>query len=266
MVEKHYCFNTELSTSNWGRIHVPLAQKCSMHCIYCNYSFDNNITSNKWRPGTASEIIEGREKICKYLKKKNASYQGVKIIGVSGPGDPLENMDQMRLLVEVLHDYFPDKYLCMCTNGSVYNDDVRWLLEQRILRYITLTINTMQTEKYPLIYRKYRSQFIKRDMLDNQLRIIQTCVDNGIKIKVNTVYQKSITEDEIERMFARLYDEGVSCFNLLPMVNVEDGGLLNLESYEALFNKLIIEGYPILKKCFHCRADSCAHCGKQDSF
>ena len=263
MEERHYCFNTEGCGSFWGILHIPIAKYCSMQCSYCNYRYDRNITSDYWRPGTSSGIVEGEKAIIDYLKEKNTAFQGIKIIGVSGPGDPLENIEQMKCLVGVLRKHYPEKYLCMCTNGSIYNDEVQWLLGQPVLHYITLTINTMNTDLYPFIYLKYHNSVVKRNMWENQLKIIRFCVNAGIKVKVNTVYQKGINDSDICDLFAKLYDEGVNTFNLIPMIRMDGNGSDDLTGYEKLAGELQKKGYPMLKKCLHCRSDSCSHCGKK---
>ena len=260
MIEKHYCFNTEQLEEVWGRIHVPLAKVCSLNCVYCGYHKDCNITSNIWRPGTVSGTVEGKQDIYKYLQQSFDLFQGVKIIGVSGPGDPLENMSQMRNLVTIMCRYFPQMYLCMCTNGSVYNSDTQWLLNQPILRYITLTVNTMDSDKYPLIYRRYCNPEIPRDMLDNQLKIIHKCVKNKIKVKVNTIYLQGVNDQEISGMFDCLLKEGVSCFNLIPRVNTVTGRYDCQKNFEKLQKALIDANYPLMTRCKQCRADYC-ECG-----
>ena len=260
-MEKHYCFNIEtLITEIWGRIHVPLAEKCTLHCIYCDYYTDKNITSNIWRPGTVSNTVKGQTDIYEYLKKAFEKFCNVKIVGVSGPGDPLENMEQIHSLVTVMHKYFPQKYLCLCTNGSIYNHDTEWLLNQSILRYITLTVNTMDIGKYPLIYRRYRDSSVPRDMLENQLKIIRKCVNNKVKVKVNSVFMPDVNDNEIFEMFSRLRDEGVSCFNLIPKIDTVGGNSNLSDGYEELQKALISDGYPLMTRCNKCRADYC-ECG-----
>ena len=95
MTEKHYCFNTGRIDEVWGRVHVPLARKCTLHCVYCSYRTDGNVTQDVWRPGSAADIVEGHDGIYEYLSKSLKTFPDVRIIGVSGPGDPLENMQQM---------------------------------------------------------------------------------------------------------------------------------------------------------------------------
>lgn len=262
MKEKHYCYNTGPIEEVWGRIHVPLAKKCTLKCTYCSYLRDGNITDDNWRPGSSSGIVEGKETIYAYLKQAVNQYRNVKIIGVSGPGDPLENIIQVRELIAVMKEYYPDYYLCICTNGSIWNTDVQWLLKQPLLRYITLTINTIDMEKYPVLYQRYRDLAVHRDMWENQLRIIRECTANGIKVKINTVYVPGTNDTEITEMYRRLREEGVSCFNLMPQIDPESGRNKHLPECEKLQATLAAQGFDMMTKCKHCRADHC-ECGKK---
>ena len=51
--------------------------------------------------------------------------------------------------------------------------------------------------------------------------------------------------------------------NLMPMIKMDGNGSDDLIGYEKLVDELQKKGYPMLKKCLHCRSDSCAHCGKR---
>lgn len=260
MEEKHFCFNTGALGEIWGRIHVPLARQCSLRCEYCSYKTDGNVTGDLWRPGTAGSTVESEAEIRAYLEEKLRKFSGVRIIGVSGPGDPLENMTALRTLVTVMTRDFPDTYLCICTNGSVYNADVQWLLEQKVLRYITLTVNTMDPGKYPLIYGRYKDPAVPRDMWENQRRILSACRENGVKVKINTVFLRGINDLEIPALYAALGQEGVSCFNLMPHIDTKTGKDRDGDACHALQCSLLRQNFPMMTRCKHCRADHC-ECG-----
>lgn len=260
MKEKHYCFNTNHDMEMWGRIHVPLARKCSLYCIYCNYQFNKNISEIEGRPGVASKIIEGEREIANYLNEKFIEYPGAKVVGVSGPGDPFENIQQLNILVDILKNNYPQCILCICTNGRIYDKEIEKLLSQDILQYITLTINTLDVRKYSDIYKLYQHNHMKENMLENQLKIIRKCQREKIKVKINTVYLEGINNKEIIDMFTFLREEGVQCFNLIPCISNDNKVNRYKEGYEKTLNELISKGFPLLRRCKHCRSDYC-ECG-----
>ena len=83
--------------------------------------------------------------------------------------------------------YFQNCCLCLCTNGRVWNSNIKDFLSYAPLKYITLTINTSDKRKYPLIYNSYKTLEDIDNLWDHQINIIKQCVKLVIKIKVNTV-------------------------------------------------------------------------------
>ena len=133
MNERHCCFNTSEELFYSYRIHVPLARYCSLGCVYCNYIKDGNITDDAYRPGTANCVVVSREEISEYLDRKISEFPLTHIIGVSGPGDPLENMDSLKTLISLMKQKNPALCLCICTNGRTGINHAKDILTHRIL-------------------------------------------------------------------------------------------------------------------------------------
>lgn len=260
---KHCCFNTERNIICSARIHVPLAEKCSMGCIYCNYINDRNITDRKDRPGTAGMLVTGREGIKAYLEKAFELIPECNIVGISGPGEPLENYEQLEILQEIMKNQYPDKLLCVCSNGRYYEQFYRLVDNFKNVKYFTVTINSLNPNTVQHIYKSIDSDREAVDLIDGQISIIKRAKQNGIKVKVNTVYLSGINDKEIVYMFSKLKEYGVDCFNLLNQI--QSGNALqqmenaSFDDYRMMRNYLAEQGFPLTSQCRQCRSDFCGY-------
>lgn len=260
-MEQHCCFNTENIYVKSARIHVPLAEKCSMGCVYCGYKNDKNVCDSKNRPGVALKIVEGKESIEKYLDMFFLEYDKADIIGVSGPGDPLENIEELRNLVDLIKKKWSDKKLCVCTNGRLFYPYGKELVDSGVLEYITFTINTLNPQKVGEIYGFYANRNISEtqkyiyDLLD----AIRYCKQKKIKVKINTVFLSDINKEDVTTMYSQLLRENVDCFNLMPRRALKDTHLEQFDEYTQVWQKLKSMGFPLTHQCKMCRADFCGY-------
>lgn len=254
----HCCFSTDEKKMPTPRIHVPLAGKCSMGCVYCGYRFDENITSSEFRPGVASRVVSSYADIEEYLSRALEKLPTAEIIGVSGPGDPLENFNELNHLVEIVRNKWPSKKLCLCTNGRFFFPHGQTIVDSGILKYITFTINTLDWEKLLQIYSCFSEDGCECERYTEELiSAIRYCKQKGIAVKVNTVLIKGINDDRIDSMFERLSDMRVDCFNLLPFRNVRSENNNPGTEYFLLRKELQSKGFPLTRHCMMCRSDFC---------
>lgn len=254
----HCCFSTDEKKVPTPRIHVPLAGKCSMGCVYCGYRFDGNITSSVLRPGVAGRVVSSYEDIEAYLSSALDKLPSAEIIGVSGPGDPLENFNELNHLVEIMRDKWPSKKLCLCTNGRFFFPYGQIVADSGILKYITFTINTLDKENLPKIYNCFSADGCAGESyIEGLISAISYCKQKGIAVKVNTVLIKGINDAQIESMFERLRHMGVDCFNLLPHRNVRTEQTDSSTEYWLLRQELQRKGFLLTRHCMMCRSDYC---------
>lgn len=264
MKQEHCCFCTD--SENFiptKRIHVPLAKKCSMGCRYCGYCTDKNLTLDFARPGTALTTVSTREEIEQYLKQKTEQIGSCDLIGVSGPGDPLENLESLFILHEVLRKDYPDARLCICSSGHIYRKEHRMLALWDELSFFTVTINTLCPETSIKIYSSITQKSEAQELINNQLDLIKTMHNSGKKVKINTVYMPGINSEEIEQMFQVLLNSGAECFNLMPRIELKkcDTDLKQQNKCDndiaKVKDKLRKAGFPMTCNCKQCRADFC---------
>lgn len=255
----HCCFNTDNIFLPTPRIHVPLATMCSMGCSYCGYSYDGNISSSQLRPGVVNNVVSSYDEIYEYLCKALIKLPEAEIIGVSGPGDPLENYNQLSFLMEIIKEKWPTKTLCLCTNGRFFFPCGKAVVDSGLLKYITFTINTLDENKLPQIYNSFREGGATKcaEHVKNLISAIRYCKLRGVTVKVNTVFLSGINDDDIEDMFEKLKNIGVDCFNLLPQRGMNDVAYDSTIVYSQKRNELQSKGFPLTRHCKMCRADFC---------
>lgn len=82
ITKAHPCFNEKIH-DKVGRIHLPIAPKCNIHCKFCT----REISECKMRPGVTARIMSVDDAI-KHVEKVT-SEMPISVIGVAGPGDAL---------------------------------------------------------------------------------------------------------------------------------------------------------------------------------
>lgn len=263
-MDKHCCFNTSDVVFRSARIHVPLARKCSMGCRYCGYHIDHNICMPvSKRPGTSLIFVSTEDEIRSYLKKAFSLFPETGVIGVSGPGDPLENLTELALLKNIMEKDYPHVDLCLCTNGRNYQNYVALFEKPSVLKYLTLTMNTLDPQKSLKLYRSVTTLAKAEEMIKNQLVIIKKAKEQNIKIKINTVFLQDVNTSEIEEMYLTLLEEyEVDCFNVLPYIPINAETFfspIDLCVFKETVLSLNEKGFPITKQCQQCRSDFCGY-------
>ena len=109
MTKVHPCFNEKMH-DKVGRIHVPIAPKCNIHCDFCT----RDINKCEHRPGVTSRVMTVDQAV-EHVKKVTSEMQ-ISVVGVAGPGDALFNDETFEFFKRV-DEEFPDLIKCMSTNG-----------------------------------------------------------------------------------------------------------------------------------------------------
>lgn len=266
MNQFHCCFCTD--TRRYiptQRIHVPLARKCTMGCIYCRYHIDSNITENTIRPGSARCVVSTYTEIFNYLTEKLAEHEKCKIIGVSGPGDPLENLYSLKILYDILEQFYPECTLCICTNGSKFISVQETIVAfSKKLQYLTITINTLRPNTAVKLYSSISNIVEAEELFKNQIYAIDYMKSLGKKVKINTVYIPGINCDEIVDLYTTLSNHKVDCFNLMPYIDTHGSSPNCPQKYNEskileVRNQLQERGIPLACLCKQCRSDYCGY-------
>jgi len=257
----HYCFGKVGVDGISGRIHVPLAVSCKLRCGYCSYSNNGNILCDSL-PGASNLSLSTHEDISNWLQDKVKKNPDVRIIGVAGPGDPLLNPIQLEMFFEIINQHYCDYTVCLCSSGLNFKEIEPLLIGQKTLKYITFTINSINPKTINKIYFPSKMQFNAELFIEEQNYAVNRCIENNIKVKVNSVYLPTINDDEIYHLYDFYSKLGVNIFNLIPYQR-NNGHLfaklppINYVKYKDLIAKLEFAGIDVLQKCYKCRADEC---------
>ena len=255
---KHPCFDRK-AHCRYGRLHLPVAPKCNIQCVFCKREFD---CMNESRPGVTSRVLspeEALERTEKYLKL----YPETEVIGIAGPGEPLANEETFETL-ELLRREHSDRTLCLSTNG-LYLPEKAKRLRNLGLRYLTVTVNAVSEECAGRIYtyvsdhgRRLTGREGARLLLKRQEEGVRKAVENGLYVKINMVLMEGINTGEISALAEKVSGWGVKLMNMNSVINVTGDPSVCPVPGAALrkYRKEAESFLPQMDFCRQCRADA----------
>jgi nitrogen fixation protein NifB len=274
---QHDAFNTSLPShpcmddrvhDKIARIHLPVAPKCNIHCLYCErkYSSPKTLTPG---PGTAARIISPLEALRKtgaFLEEWGAES----IVGIAGPGDPLANQETFETL-RLIRNRYPTVRLCLCTNGLNLPDSLS-TLRQLNVQHLTVTINGVKPDIVARIQprvRKGRQCLGGKDgaqmLIGNQLEGLERAATIGMFVKVNTVVVPEINGQHVETIARTVADLGACVYNPMPLIPRCSFKHMTRPSHAFMkeLRKRCGSILPVFSKCKQCRADAAGIPGKE---
>ena len=268
--DKHPCFSSTARHTT-GRIHLPVAAKCNVQCKFCNRKYD---CPNESRPGVTSTVLEPDQALT-YLDSVLKLVPNIAVIGIAGPGDPLANPDETLKTMEMVHTKYPDKLLCLATNGMNLLPYVERLAKVNV-SHVTITVNAVDPEIGAQIYQwfrfgphTYRGVEGAHLLLTNQLEAIKALKAHGITVKINTVVIPGINDHHVGQIAAVCKELGADVQNCIPMMHVEGSLFEGREPPDALMMvKVRGEAGQYMKQmthCARCRADAVGLIGQDNS-
>jgi nitrogen fixation protein NifB len=267
---QHPCFHAE-AKNTFARVHLPVASKCNVQCNYCNRKYD---CSNESRPGVTSTLLSPLQAV-HYLKALNEKIPTLSVCGIAGPGDPFANPEETMQTLRLIHSEYPDKLLCLSTNGldlAPYIDEIAELG----VSHVTLTINSLNPDTLAQIYRwvrfnkrVYRGAEGGKILLEQQLSNLVRLKEKGITVKINTVVCPGINDDEVVEIARQTAALGADTMNCLPLYPTEDTEFASLsEPSKARMKEIKKDIAAFIKPmahCSRCRADAAGLLGKDDT-
>jgi nitrogen fixation protein NifB len=266
LAQSHPCYN-EYAHDRIGRLHLPVAYKCNIACKFCDKKVSTYYHTS--RPGLAHHLIEPDDVIetVENVLKENPS---LKVIGISGPGEPLFNTETFSTL-KLASENFPDMKLCICTNGLLLSEKAEELKELNVTS-LTVTINAID----PIIGSKISSHSIldgrkipgvegAKELITRQLEGLSLASELGFLIKVNTVLIPDINANHIKEIAYEVKKRGAYILNIMPLIPLGTFSSERAPSCNELkMAREIAESIiPIFRACKQCRADACGIPGKE---
>ena len=172
----------EILKDSFGRVHnylrISITERCNLRCTYCMPEEGIPLTPEERLP-SVDELME----IVSVFKE-----MGVDKIRLTG-GEPMARKELPEILDRLYGMGFRD--LNITTNG-VFLDRFIDKFKEVGLTSINVSLDTLDPEKFEAVTRRNR--------FDKVMANIQKGMDEGLRIKINTVLLKDFNEDEIQPM------------------------------------------------------------------
>ncbi|KAA6300258.1 MAG: FeMo cofactor biosynthesis protein NifB [Candidatus Ordinivivax streblomastigis] len=269
-INNHPCFNADVRHTT-GRIHLAVAPRCNVQCNFCNRKFD---CANESRPGVTTSILKPSQALS-HLDEIERKIKNIAVVGIAGPGDPFANPEETIETMELVHAKYPDKLLCVSSNGLSLAEYVPRLAALNV-SHVTITINAVDLEiganVYEWVYynkRTYHGQEGAAILLDKQTQALRLLKTYGIIVKINTVVIPRVNEHhvhEISRYVSALGADIQNCIPLIPVAGTPYAQLTEPSPSDMRLVRAKTSMYiKQMSHCARCRADAIGLLGDDES-
>ncbi len=217
-IDCHPCFS-ETAYGHYDILHLPVALECNIECRYCEPRCD---CINDSAPGISSKVI-GRVEALDLVKTGVERNTRLKVVAVSGPGEPLASPETFDVL-RAVHRHFPFLTLCVSTNGLLLSDRIDKLVRSGV-RSISITMNAAIPEVGERLYSRafYQgSRYSGRAAADiisyNQWRGLRNAIDAGLAVRIKSMYIPGINDEEIPYIAWLAGRRGADVHHVVPFV------------------------------------------------
>ncbi len=217
-ISKHPCFNKAASGA-CGRVHLPVAPRCNIQCNYCNRKYD---CVNESRPGVTSAVLSPAQAM-QYMESVLEREPRINVAGIAGPGDPMANPAETLSTMRLLKKSFPHLLFCLSSNGLTLARHLHELADLG-LTHVTVTCNAVAPAVGEQIYAFvrdgniiYRGRPAAELLLERQLTAIETAVELGLQVKINSLIIPGVNDTHLEEVARTVSGLGAHLHNLIPM-------------------------------------------------
>lgn len=257
-IREHPCYGSE-AHFKYGRVHLPVAATCNIGCNYCVRKYD---CANENRPGVTSKLLDAKEAVEK-VRYNYEHDERLRVVGVSGPGDPLTS-DTTFEVFEQVHKEYPELTLCLSTNGLLLPDKMSHIKKVGV-KALTITINAVDPAVGERIYSfvNYNGKTLHgreafETLSGNQLKGLKMAADADIAVKVNTVYIPGVNAEHIPEIAKTARSLGAYIMNIMPLIpQAKFTGIVAPSKQDVASIREACEGTLIqFHNCTQCRADA----------
>ncbi len=191
---------------------LPVAPSCNMMCNFC--SKDSDCICNGNSPEYLSKVMTPRQAVNWAIATVNKNSR-IKVIRISGPGEPLCNTHTFEVLRR-LNEELPDYIYSISTNGLLLDEKVNELVRMNV-KIVNVSLNAVTTDTGLKLYSRIiknneiivNSDQMAEIIFESTVKGIKKCVENGIKVKVNTVYFPGINNMDLMSIASKCKELGV---------------------------------------------------------
>jgi nitrogen fixation protein NifB len=243
-----------------GRVHLPVAPRCNIQCAFCERKVCANLTMQ--HPGWTRQLLSPEE-AAELVRRLVCSHPGEDfVVGVAGPGEPLENAETFEALSRV-HQAYPALLKCVSTNGLLLERKLPQLLDAGVTT-LTVTVNAPDGTVGGQIYAWVRHQGVVHRgeeaaelLIASQLQGIRAALGAGLALKVNTVLIPGVNDQHLVRLAHQLREIGVRLMNIMPLIpsgHMKDRRAPTCDELRKARSDCE-EVIPQFRRCEQCRAD-----------
>ncbi len=262
---RHPCYSTDANT-RFGRIHVPVAPRCTVQCNYCTREF---ACPNENRPGVTTRVI-GADEAMETIRAAVRAEPRLTVLGVAGPGDALANSGTFTMF-ERAQEEFPQLTRCVSTNGLLLPDRLDDLVRVGVTA-LTITINAVDPDVGEQIYSHiryrrvtYRGREAFTVLSRNQLEGLRQAARRGMTVKVNSVLIPGVNDEHLVDVARLVKALGAYVHNIIPMIPLARFAHLSEPTPQEVtrVREACAQVLTQFDGCQRCRADAIGIPGKE---
>ena len=200
---------TQQLIDSFGReityLRLSVTDRCDLRCTYC---MAENMT---FLPRKDLLSLEELGTLCESFIKR-----GIKKIRITG-GEPLVRRDLMSFIHKLSKHRISGKLdeITLTTNGTLLS---RYAKELKLcgVERINISLDTLD----PIVFTK----LTRRNALEAVLRGIDTALEAGIKVKINTVALKGVNDREIPRLIEWAHNKNmdITLIEVMPLGDIDE--------------------------------------------
>lgn len=256
--EYHPCWSNNRNKL-WERIHLPVAPYCNVKCIFCDHQV--GVSCHIPKPGAAAKVMSPSEAISRFCYESQ-NRPNLRIAAISGPGEPLANTQTFETL-RAIRSINNDIEFCLSTNGTLLTDYVCDLVDLQV-KTISVSVSTLNPDTAARLYEwvvhngtRFNGKKMGRWIINRQLEGIQSAIDEGILVKVNSIMVPGLNEFELDTLAQSLSKIGVKLQNIVPLIPYDNSMELTAPSFQQI-HAARERALPFLNQfthCAQCRSD-----------
>lgn len=179
-------------------LRFSVTDRCNLHCLYCR--------------GLSEEHVLPHDHLLTYeeiLRLADIAWGlGIRKVRLTG-GEPFARKDCTRLLLS-LRERFPELNLRLTSNGTLLKPHIKSLQEARI-NAVNLSIDSFDRATF--------ARITGRDLLSEVLDVLEALLAAGIRVKVNAVAMKGVTDVQLPSFLEaiRRWPVDVRFIEFMPM-------------------------------------------------
>ena len=200
---------TQQLIDSFGReityLRLSVTDRCDLRCTYC---MAENMT---FLPRKDLLSLEELATLCESFIKR-----GIKKIRITG-GEPLVRRDLMSFMHKLSKHRISGKLdeITLTTNGTLLS---RYAKELKLcgVERINISLDTLD----PIVFTK----LTRRNALDAVLKGIDTALEAGIKVKINTVALKGVNDREIPSLIEWAHNKSmdITLIEVMPLGDIDE--------------------------------------------